>query len=100
MLSLQDGKSAVFRLNEHVDRLFDSAQIGGIKIPYSKKEIAEACKETLRVNGLKEGYIRPLVFIGEGVMGVYPEIIRFGWPSSPGPGGPIWEKGLWKKEFG
>jgi branched-chain amino acid aminotransferase len=67
-----DGKSAVFRLREHVNRLFDSAQIGDIKIPYSKKEILEACKETLRVNQLKEGYIRPLVFIGEGVMGVYP----------------------------
>ncbi len=67
-----DGKSAVFRLREHVDRLFDSAQIGDIKIPYSKREIAEACKETLRVNRLREGYIRPIVFIGEGVMGVYP----------------------------
>jgi branched-chain amino acid aminotransferase len=67
-----DGKSAVFRLREHVDRLFDSAQIGDIKIPYSKREISEACKETLRVNRLKEGYIRPIVFIGEGVMGVYP----------------------------
>jgi branched-chain amino acid aminotransferase len=55
-----------------VDRLFDSAQIGDIKIPISKKEIAEACKETLRANHLKEGYIRPIVFIGEGVMGVYP----------------------------
>ncbi len=68
----KDGKSAVFRLKEHVDRLFDSAQIGDIRIPYSKKDIAEACKETLRVNQLKEGYIRPIVFIGEGVMGVYP----------------------------
>jgi branched-chain amino acid aminotransferase len=67
-----DGKSAVYRLREHVDRLFDSAQIGDLKIPYSKKEILEACKETLRVNKLKEGYIRPLVFIGEGAMGVYP----------------------------
>lgn len=67
-----DGKSAVFRLREHVERLFDSAQIGDLKIPYSKREIHEACKETIRVNGLKEGYIRPIVFIGEGVMGVYP----------------------------
>jgi branched-chain amino acid aminotransferase len=67
-----DGKSAVFRLREHVDRLFDSSQIGDIKIPYSKREISEACKETLRANQLKEGYIRPIVFIGEGVMGVYP----------------------------
>jgi branched-chain amino acid aminotransferase len=68
----QDGKSAVFRLKEHVDRLFDSAQIGDIKIPFSKREISEACKEILRANQLKEGYIRPIVFIGEGVMGVYP----------------------------
>jgi len=67
-----DGKSAIFRLREHVDRLFDSAQIGDIKIPFSKREVAEACKETLRANQLKEGYIRPIVFIGEGVMGVYP----------------------------
>ena len=67
-----DGRSAVFRLREHIDRLFDSAQIGDLKIPFSKKEILEACKETLRVNKLKEGYIRPLALIGEGVMGVYP----------------------------
>ena len=67
-----DGRPAVFRLKEHVDRLFDSAQIGDLKVPFSKKEISEACKETLRVNQLKEGYIRPIVFIGDGVMGVYP----------------------------
>jgi branched-chain amino acid aminotransferase len=67
-----DGRSAIFRLREHIDRLFDSAQIGDLHIPFSKKDVAEACKEILRVNKLKEGYIRPVVFIGEGVMGVYP----------------------------
>ena len=67
-----DGRSTVFRLREHIDRFFDSAHIGALKMPYSKKEIGEACKETLRANGLKAGYIRPLAFIGEGVMGVYP----------------------------
>jgi len=67
-----DGRSAVFRLKEHIDRFFDSAHIGGLKMPFSKKEIVGACKETLRANGLKAGYIRPLAFIGEGVMGVYP----------------------------
>jgi len=41
-------------------------QIGNIKIPYTKREISEACKETLRVNQLKEGYIRPLVSLGKG----------------------------------
>jgi branched-chain amino acid aminotransferase len=94
-----DGKSAVFRLREHVDRLFDSAQIGDIKIPYSKREISEACKETLRVNQLREGYIRPIVFIGEGVMGVYPgenpiqvAIITWSWGVYLGEG--ALEKGI------
>jgi len=67
----QDGKSAVFRLKEHVDRLFESAHIGLIEIPFSREEIFKAILETLRVNGLKEGYIRPLVFIGDGEMGLY-----------------------------
>jgi branched-chain amino acid aminotransferase len=67
-----DGKSAIFRLRDHIDRLFDSAHIGDIRIPFTKKELVEACKETVRVNKLKEGYIRPIVLIGEGVMGVYP----------------------------
>lgn len=94
-----DGRSAVFRLREHVDRLFDSAQIGDIKIPYSKRDIAEACKETMRINQLKEGYIRPIVFIGEGVMGVYPgdnpiqvAIITWAWGAYLGEG--ALEKGI------
>ena len=94
-----DGKSAVFRLREHVDRLFDSAQIGDIKIPFSKREISDACKEILRVNQLKEGYIRPIVFIGDGVMGVYPgdnpiqvAIITWSWGAYLGEG--ALEKGI------
>ncbi|MFH1147654.1 MAG: branched-chain amino acid transaminase [Pseudomonadota bacterium] len=68
-----DGASAIFRLDEHVERLFDSAHILQMTIPFSRSEIAEACKETLRVNRQKESYIRPLVFIGEGAMGVHPQ---------------------------
>jgi len=67
-----DGTSAVFRLKEHVDRLFDSALIGGMEIPYSREEITQAILETLRGNKLDEGYIRPIVFIGAGAMGVLP----------------------------
>jgi branched-chain amino acid aminotransferase len=67
-----DGRSAVFRLREHVVRLFDSAKIVEMKIPYSVDDIVEAIVETLRVNKMKNGYIRPLVFIGTGVMGVHP----------------------------
>lgn len=67
----QDGKSAVFRLKEHVDRLFDSALIAQITIPYSREEIGQAVIEILKINKLSEGYIRPIVFIGDGEMGLY-----------------------------
>jgi len=66
-----DGQSAVFRLREHVDRLFDSAQIAQITIPFSREEIYQAVIDVLKVNKLSEGYIRPLVYIGDGEMGLY-----------------------------
>ena len=64
--------SAIFRLQEHVDRLFESAHIGMMIIPYDKKQVTEAIIETVRVNKLDACYIRPLVYIGYGAMGVYP----------------------------
>jgi len=64
--------SAIFKLQEHVYRLFDSAHIGMMTIPYDKKQVAEAIVETVRVNKLDACYIRPLVYIGYGAMGVYP----------------------------
>ncbi len=67
-----DGRSAVFRLGDHVRRLFDSAHINLMEIPFAPREIEEACLEALRRNGLAEGYIRPLVFIGDGEMGLNP----------------------------
>ena len=67
----QDGSSAVFKLQEHVDRLFDSAHISQITIPFSREEIFQAIIETLKTNKLKEGYIRPIVFIGDGEMGLF-----------------------------
>lgn len=66
-----DGSSAVFRLKAHVDRLFGSAHIVGIPIPYTREQITEAILETLRVNKVKEAYIRPIVYIGDGEMGIY-----------------------------
>jgi branched-chain amino acid aminotransferase len=66
-----DGRSEVFRLKEHVDRLFESAHICQMNIPFSREEITEAILETLRVNKLEEAYIRPIVFIGDGEMGIY-----------------------------
>jgi branched-chain amino acid aminotransferase len=64
--------SSIFKLQEHVDRLFESAHIGMMTIPFEKKQVAEAIVETVRINKLEACYIRPLVYIGYGAMGVYP----------------------------
>ena len=65
-----DGRSAVFRLPEHNRRLFESAKILGISIPFAEQELIDACLETVRRNALDECYIRPLVFLGDGEMGL------------------------------
>jgi branched-chain amino acid aminotransferase len=67
-----DGRSAVFRLPEHVRRLFESAHINLMSIPFSREVVTTAVLDSLRANGLAEGYIRPLAFIGDGVMGLNP----------------------------
>jgi branched-chain amino acid aminotransferase len=67
-----DGRTAVFRLKEHIRRLFDSAHVMMLNIPFSQDEVNAACCEILRVNEQKSAYIRPLVFLGEGVMGLNP----------------------------
>jgi branched-chain amino acid aminotransferase len=67
-----DGRSAVFRLSEHIRRLFDSARINLLEIPFSPEQLEEATLETMRRNHLEEGYMRPLVFIGDGEMGLNP----------------------------
>jgi branched-chain amino acid aminotransferase len=67
-----DGRSAVFRLSDHIARLFRSAHIVELEIRHSAPELEEAVRETLRTNRLAEGYVRPLVFLGEGAMGLLP----------------------------
>lgn len=61
---------AIFRFKEHIDRLFDSAHIVGIESPFSKEEIIKATKELIKINGLEECYIRPIIYIGYGKMGI------------------------------
>ncbi|PKL72256.1 branched chain amino acid aminotransferase [Candidatus Kuenenbacteria bacterium HGW-Kuenenbacteria-1] len=56
--------SAVFRLTEHIDRLFHSGAVMGMKIPYKKVEIIKIIKELIRKNKLSECYIRPIIFYG------------------------------------
>ena len=64
------GESHVFRLEEHIRRLFESAHILGIEVPYSRGELIEACIETLKANNYAEGYLRPLIYLGDEAMGL------------------------------
>jgi branched-chain amino acid aminotransferase len=65
--------TAIFRLKEHTDRLFNSAHIYMMKMPYSKEELMEAHKEVVRANKLESCYLRPIAFYGSEKMGVSPK---------------------------
>jgi branched-chain amino acid aminotransferase len=65
-----DGRSAVFRLSEHIDRLFSSCHICTIDIPFSREQLIAGCLETLRANKMSEAYLRPIVFLGDGELGL------------------------------
>jgi len=69
---LADGRSAVFRLKEHMRRLLDSCHIGQMECPFTLDQLCAAARETLSANGMKAGYLRPVVYIGDGGMGVFP----------------------------
>jgi branched-chain amino acid aminotransferase len=62
--------TAIFRLQEHTDRLFNSAHILGMKMPYDKATIYEAQRTVVRENGLESGYLRPMAFFGSEAMGI------------------------------
>ena len=64
--------TCIFRLNEHVKRLFNSAKVYKIDIPYTQEEIAQAIRDTVKINELASCYIRPVVFRGYGQLGVNP----------------------------
>ncbi len=66
-----DGKSSVFRLREHIDRLFDSCKMVLLQPKFTREQVMRASVETLKANALDEGYVRPVVFLGEGAMGIY-----------------------------
>lgn len=66
--------TCIFRLEEHIERLFDSAKIYRMEIPYSKSDISQACKDAVKENGLSSAYLRPLVFLGEVGMGLRPPV--------------------------
>ena len=62
--------TAVFRLTEHIQRLFNSAKILGMEIPYTVDEIIQATKDTVRSTGLPSVYVRPIAYYGYGEMGL------------------------------
>ena len=62
----------IFRLKEHYDRFYNSAKVAFIKLPYSQKILEEATIKLIKKNNLKDCYIRPLAFIGEGAIGINP----------------------------
>jgi branched-chain amino acid aminotransferase len=65
-----DGRSAIFRLREHLDRLYGSAHILDLPMPHPRERLMDACAEVVRVNRLRECYIRPIAFMGDGEMGL------------------------------
>lgn len=76
---------AIFRLEEHVARLYNSSKIYRMEIPYKQEDFVKAVLETVKVNKLKACYIRPVVFRGYGELGVYPlncpvESVIAAWP--------------------
>jgi branched-chain amino acid aminotransferase len=66
-----DGSTSVFRLNEHITRLLDSCKLCYMKPRWSHDDLVKACVELLRVNHMDEAYIRPMIYVGEGAMGIY-----------------------------
>jgi branched-chain amino acid aminotransferase len=84
--------TAIFRLAEHTDRLFGSAHIYRMKIPFARAEIMEAQREVVRANGLETAYVRPIAFYGPEKMGIHPSgasvhvaIAAWSWGAYLGP---------------
>ena len=91
--------TSIFRLKEHTDRLFNSAHIYMMNVPYSRNDLMEAQKEVVRVNNLEECYIRPIAFYGSEKMGVSPRgatvhVSIAAWPWGAYLGAEALEKGI------
>ena len=87
-----DAGAAIFRLNDHTERLFDAASKIGIKIPYSIEELNQVQKDIFLKNNLIEGYLRPIVFLGSESLGIRAKdlsvnvaVAAWEWPSYMSP---------------
>jgi branched-chain amino acid aminotransferase len=68
----KNGGGAIFRLREHMERLQDSVKIMGFEIPFTLDEMCKAAIDACKANHFEECYVRPLAFIGDGPLGVFP----------------------------
>ncbi len=80
--------AAVFRLDAHLDRLYSSAEIYGITIPYTREELAGGVNEIVRLNNFRSCYVRPLCYLGSGSLAIHPgnnpvEVVILAWPWAP-----------------
>ncbi len=90
---------AIFRLQEHTDRLFRSAHILGMRMPFDKDTLMQAQKEVIRANGLESGYLRPMAFYGAEAMGISAKnlsthVIVAAWPWGAYLGQEALERGI------
>ena len=91
--------TAIFRLREHIDRLMNSAHIYLMKLPYTREQLMDACRQVVRENGLESCYIRPIAFYGSEKMGVSPKgasvhVAIAAWPWGAYLGADGLEKGI------
>ena len=92
------GGTIIFRLADHLKRLFNSAKIYDIAIPYTREQLASACREVMQANALAQAYLRPLVFRGLGGFGLSAdtptEVAIAAWPMGPYLGPEALENGI------
>jgi branched-chain amino acid aminotransferase len=79
---------AVFRLDAHLDRLYASAEIYGLTIPFTREELTDGVSEIVRLNNFRSCYVRPICYLGSGSLGVHPgnnpvEVVILAWPWAP-----------------
>jgi len=90
---------AIFRLDAHLDRMFQSAKMYGLPIPYSQDELTQAALDLVQANGFQDCYLRPIAFYGSGSLGVHPkscpvDVAILAWPWGAYLGADALEKGI------
>lgn len=87
-----DGNTAIFRLKEHTKRLFNSAKIFQMDVPFDRETLCAAQCEVVRANGLASAYLRPIAWVGSKSSASRRAATPSMWPLPPGRGARIWAK--------